>query len=663
MVKSIAIFFFLLCAREVFAQEIQKESFYKDFLGTLLQDAFNNDQSDDRFTFSLDQYAENLDDLLSSPILLARPDRETLERLRYLYDVDINRMLVTERNDSVMTEKVFQQYINRSLYPLARSLVTFSPYRSSRVEFRSRVTADPNATNEEEYSSGYYRGSPLKSYDRLRVTTDAIRFTFVQAKGAGEPLFFDHVAANVELIAPVSLGDDIRLRNVIVGDYSLSYGEGLAMQSGIIQSKSSDVITPLGKRPVGLKAYSSSSSYQFFRGISGALDIGTVTLTPFYSDRPIDASVTDSGTISSLNNTGYHRTTSELDRRESAQQETYGANLRWNALQNDSSVVYLDAGTYKTSYDKYVEKNDSLNTRFYGTTLTMYSLAAAASFSSVSLRGEYARSASDAASAGAFVLSSISYPFGLFEMSAQYRYLPDNFLSPFGGVFGDNSDEAQNERGFYLGLRKSVIQNQLTLQAYADLSSRTERTIADEFFPRTTDYRFSATWLPQNFPLRVFLESRFRQRQYLLSDTSAFIAGSDKYSDRIAAEYGLTKNLFIAVRLGYVRFQDNDTNGNGYVLGGFLRYYPFGGLELETGISAFHTDSYDSRIYINESDIPGAAFFTALYGKGKRYYILGKYGLNNFISLAAKLSGTTYYYKSNTPARNTLISFQIDFRM
>jgi hypothetical protein len=117
------------------------------------------------------------------------------------------------------------------------------------------------------------------------------------------------------------------------------------------------------------------------------------------------------------------------------------------------------------------------------------------------------------------------------------------------------------------------------------------------------------------------------------------------------------------MRFGYVILQNETANENGYVAGGFLRYYPLWGLELETGISTFFTDSYDSRIYINESDIPGASSFTALYGKGERYYLLGKYGVNNFISLAAKLSGTTYYYKSDTPARNTLISFQIDFKM
>jgi hypothetical protein len=665
MVKVSVIILLGLCTNLLYAQAERKETFYEDFLATLLQDAFNNDANDDRFTFSLEEYVENLDNLTSAPILVDHPDRETLERIPSLYDMDINRLLAARNKDSLISESALRLYANRAAYPLTRSFVTYRGYRTNTVQFRSRVTTDPDAESQDEYTTNYYRGSPLKIYDRLRVTTDALQFNLLQAKGAGEPLFADHIAANITLLRPIPFGENIRIRGVVLGDYSLSFGEGLLFQSGIIQSKSSDVITPLAKRPSALKAYTSSSSYRFFRGFSGTLDIGTLSLTPFYSDRAIDATLTDSSTISSLSNTGYHRTTSELDRRQSARQETYGGHLDWSILQDDSSAIRIGGTAYTTLYDKTVDRSDTINTRFYGNKLSMLSVDGSASFTFLSASAEYARSSSNMSYADAYVLSVTSYPFDLFELSAQYRHLPENFLSPFGGVFGDNSDDAQNERGFYFGLRKMFLENKLALQVYADLSTRTEKTAAQDFFPKTNDYRFSATWLPHNFPLRVFLESRFRQREYLLSDTStnSIFARSDKYSDRIAAEYAVTSNLFIAMRFGYVILQNETANENGYVAGGFLRYYPLWGLELETGISTFFTDSYDSRIYINESDIPGASSFTALYGKGERYYLLGKYGVNNFISLAAKLSGTTYYYKSDTPARNTLISFQIDFKM
>ena len=57
----------------------------------------------------------------------------------------------------------------------------------------------------------------------------------------------------------------------------------------------------------------------------------------------------------------------------------------------------------------------------------------------------------------------------------------------------------------------------------------------------------------------------------------------------------------------------------------------------------FRTDSYDSRLYEYENDLPGLMKNVGLYGKGVRWYALAKGRVLGKVHLSLKYSITHFY--------------------
>jgi hypothetical protein len=57
-------------------------------------------------------------------------------------------------------------------------------------------------------------------------------------------------------------------------------------------------------------------------------------------------------------------------------------------------------------------------------------------------------------------------------------------------------------------------------------------------------------------------------------------------------------------------------------------------------LAYFNTDSYDSRIYAYENDVLYAVSFPAYYGKGWRYYLIGKMPISRNLDAWIRLAQT-----------------------
>jgi hypothetical protein len=655
MVTRVIIALILFCAVKVTAQTDTLAKL-DDVTGYIYQDAFTHTEDDDRFLNSAEVYTEFVEMMMSYPLMLLDPTRLSLNNIPTLTDIDVNRFLAQYKTNNTNLESA----LGRSA--LTRYLVTRNAYRAPLVDVRSRITLDPNAHDEEEYIENTFQGSPVKYYNRLLINTDDVHFAMLQAKSAGEPLFFDQVSLHLELARPYVLSEDIQIRELVLGDYSLSFGEGLAMQSGVLQMKSRDAILPASRRMSGLHSYLSSSAYRYFRGVTSTVDIGSFSITPFYSQRPVDATLTDSGTVSSVSYTGYHRTESELSRRNSISQESFGAHAGFDILRGDESYLNISTIGYKSSYSKPLVSSDTLSTKFIGQDLSMYSIASVFATTSFSLRGEFARSNSDAANASAAVLSGMALPFERTEVALQFRVLPENFISPFGSVFGDNADDAQNESGLYVGLRQR-LGDEFTVQGYVDISKREDNEYDGSYIPSTQDYRLTFDFTSRTKQLYLELDSRLRRREDVGRDSmnATYLYSGMKLSERLIASYQLTPELLLRARVGYIHYDEQEISDDGIACGIQARYYPILSLMFETGLGFFSTDSYDSRVYLNESELPGAVSLTSLYGKGSRYYVLSRFTPLEGITFGGKVSGSVYDYQDQH-FTSLLVSAQLDIR-
>ena len=71
-------------------------------------------------------------------------------------------------------------------------------------------------------------------------------------------------------------------------------------------------------------------------------------------------------------------------------------------------------------------------------------------------------------------------------------------------------------------------------------------------------------------------------------------------------------------------------------------------LRLNGGLGYFHTDSYDSRLYLYESGPLYTYSMAQFYGEGIRYWLMLRAGLGRGLMLAAKIGVTDYFDRSST---------------
>src|SRR5690625_1290249 len=169
--------------------------------------------------------------------------------------------IVEHRNEVKPFESAMELNAVRGIGPVTRD--RFLPYLStgSAAELRRDLYLNPKAWDHnsrgEVYSrfrrimatpdgyavpadEGGYVGSPVNYYQRIYYRSDHLTMNLSQMKRPGEPLpgptSFDHQTLHA------SIGDLGRLRRVVVGDFSLRFGQGLIMGSSSVMGKAADVI-------------------------------------------------------------------------------------------------------------------------------------------------------------------------------------------------------------------------------------------------------------------------------------------------------------------------------------------------------------------------------------------------------------------------------------
>lgn len=608
-----------------------------------------------------DLIPETISDLLVRPYDLSNPDDRILQLIPTLTELESMKIRLMR---NAKTEDDLRGILSEDLYNRTRPFLSLKPQPSHLLEIRSRISADPDVETEEEYVEEKYHGSSLKSSNLARLYTEHVHAGIIQSKDAGEPLFLDHAGGFCALAEPIGLSSSLFIERAVIGDYSIGYGEGLILLRSYARSKSSDAITPLGVNPIGIGNYLSTSAYRYYRGAATSLRLDDITVDVFYSNRLVDATLSDTGTVTSLSYTGYHRTSSEQQRRQSTKQSVSGGNILYSVTNDERASLNISATGLYLTYDRSVQSTDSLKTRFVGSDLTAGSVSWLALFGNYSFRGELATSISDAANDNAFTATLLAKPFTKWEVAANFRLLPEGFLSPLGGVFGDNASDVQNETGGYFGLRTSIV-DALTLEGYADVSSRIQQTPTNENVLATEDFRLRATWETTGSPFRLSLESRYRIREELTAVRSDTIEPHSKLNLRLRPAYDFSDRIQTSVHAEFVQYSEPDIpNALGYLIGASVKYRPIDPIRVAASSFFYTTDSYDSRIYITEPEVPGAGGFTFLYGNGVRYSFLVSAVVFEKLHLHAKFSESRFVSPSTDADQvNSFLTLQAELRL
>jgi hypothetical protein len=134
---------------------------------------------------------------------------------------------------------------------------------------------------------------------------------------------------------------------------------------------------------------------------------------------------------------------------------------------------------------------------------------------------------------------------------------------------------------------------------------------------------------------------------------------------RITATYTASKRLRLRGRIEqtFVDYDPLKKSERGVLFYHELRYSILPNLTAEARIIVFDTESYDSRVYEFENDLRGVFSNPALYGKGRRWYVLARWKATDAISLSAKYSETQFDGVTSIGSGLTEIQGDVDNRV
>ena len=195
-----------------------------------------------------------------------------------------------------------------------------------------------------------FRGDPNRIFSRYRnVYENKMRFGFIVEKDAGElmrpftdNLGFDYITAHFHLRDYSGL-----LKDFVVGDYTLSLGQGLISHNDFGSGKSAFVGNIIrGGRTI--RSYNSVNENGYLRGLATTLrptanlEVG-VYLSNVRRDGNIQLDTLDNEntfiSFSSLQTSGNHRTDSEIEDRNVVDVQSYGGTVKYKT--NKFHIAYL----------------------------------------------------------------------------------------------------------------------------------------------------------------------------------------------------------------------------------------------------------------------------------------------------------------------------------
>ena len=520
-----------------------------------------------------------------------------------------------------------------------------------------------------------YLGCPQKLQFRYNYNyRNQIRAGFVVEKDAGEMFFTDKVSDTIKSL----LGKQYRrgfdfigfhlyakdlgiVKAAVLGDYQLSFGQGLTLWSGMTFGKAGAGSSVM-KQARGIAPKASASEYGFMRGAAVTLGKGPFSGTVFYSHRWVDANVSvadsldnEAEFVSSLQETGYHRTIGELLDRHAIRQQVVGGHLTY-------AIAHFEVGytAYHTWLNVPLELRPSHYNQFYfqGKSLTNQGIDVKYVKGKYAVFGEMAMSLNfDSTNliqtqrpwALAGLVGLTVKPAGYLNFTVMYRDYGRAYQNLLSNAFGEGSRN-QGQRGVYLGVEVAPAPY-WTILAYADQFQFTWLTSQVNAPSRGHDYYLRVS---HSFNRRTSAYLQFRSKTKMKNSTDGEVFSHypifyTKNTVRFNITYELGWDIHCANKAEYAHYRNEDgSNEHGYFLCQDIAYKPENlPFSLTFRYALFDAKDYNARVYAYENDVLSSFSVPAMYGKGMRFYLLGKVKLFNSLTLYARI-GRTIYSDRNT---------------
>ena len=280
--------------------------------------------AEDVSTAQWEETYELLCELEQHPLDINQVTREQLEQLPFLSAQQVEEIMEYLYHYGPMKSLAELQMISSLDYGRRRLLTYFIYIGELGSEIRHNYAHhELMATGripfyERKGDVDGYQGYPYRHWLKYQFTYgDQVKAGLVGSQDAGEPFFagknrlgYDYYSVWLQL---KQLG---RVESLVLGKYRVSMGMGLIINNSFSLGKVS-MLQNMGRSTSTLRAHSSRSSDGYLQGAAATVRIARgLTATGFVSYRTMDATLNKDGvTVSSIVTSGYHRTESELEKK------------------------------------------------------------------------------------------------------------------------------------------------------------------------------------------------------------------------------------------------------------------------------------------------------------------------------------------------------------
>lgn len=601
-----------------------------------------------------EQEAENtaeaesyIQELLSHPLEINHARREELRRLPFVAPEQIRALLRHRQKygDFKNLEAALAVLaVTGDTLALCREIFFLDaprPLAWQNVSARWRITRP--ASSEDKWL-----GPPYRSYERVQLATAALAFGVLAERDPGEPRWDDH------RIFYGQWQHENRWK-VIGGYYQIEWAQGLALWSPYGAALSADVHAASRQDGRGVLSYLSGDENAGLRGGAVVWQTPAVSLFSFVSARRLDVTLRDSVAVG-LDESGYHRTATELARRQTTGEQLAGAAIKVN-WKNKIAAGVLG---YREVYDKRWGRPTpgAGYFDFTGRRNEVFSLFVSATTAALQTDIELARGRSGGM-AGSAVLSGEA---ARLQWTLEGHYYARDFHSPHGRAFNAIADVPQNELGYSLGL-----------------GSRLRRGMRAEIFVA----QHQDLWRPANLPLPgaqllagakwdwqirrdLLLQCRWQHNRHdeLLRTAGVLIAPETRRSGRAKIQYQASAKWRFTARLDFAkRLQlPNNSTKRGLALSQEVQWWLQPRLLLASRYTFFEAPS-SAPLYQYEQDLPGVFTSFALRERGRRAYIYVRYLSTLGFELSIKMAGMEKERSIFAHSRSWTWGAQIDWRL
>lgn len=513
----------------------------------------------------------------------------------------------------------------------------------------SRTIEKGEGYKRKDSTRSFYAGDPTRMMIRYKYQyKNLLQYGLTAGKDAGEPFFSGKSKYGFDFYSfHVFIRNRGIIKSLAIGDYTVSIGQGLILWQGLAFGKGGEATNIKRQAPV-VRPYNSPGAYYFNRGAAITVQKNKWQTTAFASIRQLDANIAASDTVdaeivSSIHQSGYHRTQSEINDKGALQLISYGGNIRYSSgkWQVGTNLVHY-------YFNTPVQKREVPYNLFAysGKNLANYSIDYSYTFRNIHFFGEAALDKNNKPAMLNGILISADKRA---DIAILYRDISPAYQSMYGNALTINTLPS-NERGLYMGLTLRTV-HKIKFNVYADIFSFPWLKYRVDAPSNGQEYFMQLTYTPSKYT-EVYM--RFRSMNKPLNKSTVNNAMNEvadflNQSWRTQINYQINTSWTIRHRFELLWYsQYNNKTEKGYLAFFDVFFKPTGkAFNINTRLQYFESDSYNSRLYAYENDVLYYYAVPIFYDSGLRYYINTKYNINKSASLWLKWAQTIYNNKTS----------------